>query len=818
MFTNHLRRSVAAAAVTAAVLPLLAGVALPATAATTVCTPMTQSVHQSINPTSGASLLTTSSTEVTSAATRNGFTDKRGVVFKVSPAARPGLVPVHRMYKGGDFLFVADTAGVGEYENAQTRYGYVSQKIEFYASATKVGCGLEVRRYQKGALHRFSASPADQAKLKAAGWKDEGAKFWAQTAVAPAPGPALTAAPVPAPTTAAPAPVVTPTPAASPTPVPTPVPTVAPTPSPSPSPTPVVPAPAPAPVVPAPAPAPVVPAPVAVAASGSAPVGTTSYPVPADAIFVAGNGSDTARGTQDAPLKTIKGAVTKAVSGQTIVLRAGSYLEAVKIPSTKRITLQAFPHEEVWLDGSVPVSGFTPEGRVFVVDGWTAEFDASPTYTWGSADGTQPGWSFVNPSRPMAAHPDQVWIDGTAQRQVRSLADLTAGSFYVDYGADRLFLGSDPAGRQVRAGSIAKAISVQSAGSELKGIGVRRFSPSVPHMAAVTLESSNIAVENVVIEQTSTTGLAVSGTDVRLKGITLTQNGMLGASATYADRLSATNLKVTDNNTEGFNSAPVAGGFKIGRTRTVQVQDSTFTANNGTGLWFDESVVDLTASGNRITGNSGHGISVEISARAVVAGNVVAGNKGHGLKINNTSDVEVWNNSFISNGRPVNIVQDARRAADRGTPGHDPRQAFPDPTMSWINGPVTVRNNVISGTIGNCLLCVEDYSGQFSAEAMGVTTAGNVLHRATVSAPTWLVVWSRGAGNPAVFATLDTFRAATGQGRSDTELTGGAVADPATFRVSDSARSAAVAQPLPARIAGLLRLPSGTLLTGPAAG
>ncbi|MHA7264689.1 right-handed parallel beta-helix repeat-containing protein [Arthrobacter sp. TMN-37] len=551
---------------------------------------------------------------------------------------------------------------------------------------------------------------------------------------------------------------------------------------------------------------------------GAAPVGTTSYAIPQDALFVAGDGIDTAPGTQDAPLKTIKAAVAAAASGQTIVVRAGSYHEGVLIPETKRITLQAFPSEEVWLDGSMPVKGFTPEGQAFVAEGWTPEFDSSPTYSWGEPDGTRPGWTFIDADHPMAAHPDQVWIDGEAQRQVGSPAELTTGSFFVDYDSDQLFLGSDPSGREVRASSIAKAISVQSSGSAIKGIGVRRFAPSVPHMGAVTLESSEISVKDVVIEQTSTTGLAVSGANVRLEGITLTSNGMLGASATYADGLSAVNLKVTGNNIEGFNHSPVAGGFKIGRTRTAHVQDSVFKANNGTGLWFDESVFDLTASGNELIGNRGHGISVELSARAVIAGNVIAENEGHGLKINGTSDVEVWNNSLIDNGRPINIVQDARRASDPAQPGHDPRQDFPDPTMTWINGPVALRNNVISGTTGNCLLCVEDYSREFSGEDMGVTTSGSVFHRDSGSTPIWLVIWSRGAEDPAVYKNLGGFRTATGQSMHDIELTGAEVADPVTFRIVDTVRSMVIAQPLPDRIAALLRVPSGTLLVGPVSG
>jgi hypothetical protein len=185
------------------------------------------------------------------------------------------------------------------------------------------------------------------------------------------------------------------------------------------------------------------------------------------------------------------------------------------------------------------------------------------------------------------------------------------------------------------------------------------------------------------------------------------------------------------------------------------------------------------------------------------------------LKINNTSDVEVWNNSFINNGRPINIVQDSRRASDPDQPGHDPRQVFPDPTMTWINGPIALRNNVITGTTGNCLLCVEDYSQRFSGEDMEVTTSGNVFHRDSGSTPTWLVIWSRGTEDPAVYKTLGGFRNATGQAAQDIELTGADVADPVTFEINDTVRSAVVAQPLPDHIAELLGVPPGTLLVGP---
>jgi hypothetical protein len=200
-----------------------------------------------------------------------------------------------------------------------------------------------------------------------------------------------------------------------------------------------------------------------------------------------------------------------------------------------------------------------------------------------------------------------------------------------------------------------------------------------------------------------------------------------------------------------------------------------------------------------------------------VVNNVIAGNAGHGLKVNNTSEVEIWNNTFSANGRAINIVQDNRRASDRNTPGHDPRQAFPDPTMSWINGPATIRNNILAnpGPGADCLLCVEDYSGSFSADQLQISALGNAYHRPAGGAGKSAVVWAMAAGKPAVFATPGEFAKATGQEKQHLWLDG---ADPlaAGYRpgAALAGHGADVAQPLPDRIAQLAGQPAGTRSLG----
>lgn len=74
-------------------------------------------------------------------------------------------------------------------------------------------------------------------------------------------------------------------------------------------------------------------------------------------LYVAPAGSDSAAGTLAAPLKSIQVAVDKAVAGDTIYLRAGTYSPTTNIKITKSgtsakpYTLTAYNDEAVTIDG-----------------------------------------------------------------------------------------------------------------------------------------------------------------------------------------------------------------------------------------------------------------------------------------------------------------------------------------------------------------------------------------------------------------------------------------------------------------------------------
>lgn len=549
--------------------------------------------------------------------------------------------------------------------------------------------------------------------------------------------------------------------------------------------------------------------------AGALPVGGTRWAAPSGAVWVSTKGSDASSGTPTRPVRTIGRALAIVRSGGTIVVRGGTYHESVTIAS-KRVTLQNAPGEAVWLDGSRTVTGWVADGRTWRHDKWTTRFDASVGYNKGARDSTASGWRWVNAAYPMAAHPDQVFVGSTALRQVASRAAVVKGTFYLDETTSRLYIGTAPSSGTVRASTLTKALSIRTAGTVVRGIGIRRYSPSIWHIGAVTVEAPDVTLHQVTVQDSATIGVGVIREDVLLSRLTVVRSGLLGVHAATADRLRVVGSRLDHNNVERFNSAPVSGGLKAGRSRGITVDRSSISHNLGQGYWSDVSVYDTRILRSNVVGNRAAGVFLEISARATVADNLITDNGGDGVKVNNTSSVSIWNNTVVRNGRPLNLVQDPRRPYNTSY-GQDRR--YPDdPEMTWLLGPVTVRNNVIGLPRGaNCVLCVEDYSHERTAAQMGVTSNGNVFTRSSAASPSWLTVWSRGAinVNPAVYGSLSAHRSGTRQDLTSLGYTvTGIVATNGTLASAVKRRAATAAAPLPASVAGLVRQPSGVRRLG----
>jgi trimeric autotransporter adhesin len=466
---------------------------------------------------------------------------------------------------------------------------------------------------------------------------------------------------------------------------------------------------------------------------GSLPVGQAQYPVPTNAIFVAPNGDDAASGTHTSPLRTVSAAIAKAGSGATIVLRGGTYHESVTIPPAKSgITIQAYPSERVWFDGSTVVSGWTQVGRTWVHRGWTAHFDHSASFTHGDNSG-----GFVNPAYPMAAWPDQVFIDGVGLKQVQSATRVGPGTFFVNYSAQTLTIGTDPTGHEVRASDIERAFYVAAHGVTLRGFGVRRYATPLPRMGAVVLYGGRDVVQNVVVTDNATQGLSFSGVGNLADHVTAADNGMVGIHANMAGSFTIQNSLIAHNNVEHFNPSPAAAGVKITKSRGVTVRDSVVKDNLGTkGIWLDESDVGFTLASNTVTGQPVN-VQVEISDTGIVANNTVSGG-ALGIYLFDTGNVRVYNNDVSDNTvGSIFLSQDARREANRSDPGHYPRQPIPDPKCPWLTRNITVANNVFGPYPRGGLFqfYALDKETHIPADAMHLVITGNAFQGTTSDPP-----------------------------------------------------------------------------------
>ena len=554
------------------------------------------------------------------------------------------------------------------------------------------------------------------------------------------------------------------------------------------------------------------------AAAGAVSVGSASYAVPSGAKFVSPSGSNSASGSSSSPWRSLAHAVAHAPSGSTVVLRRGTYHESVSVPSGKKLTIQAYPGEAVWMDGSKTVSSWRTDGDDWRLDGWTPRFDTSSSYTSGSSGSSAEYFRFIDPAYPMASHPEQLFVDGAAQRQVKYRSQVVPGTFFVDRTNSRLYMGTNPSGREVRASYLTTALSVSGSGSVVRGIGVRRYATSLPLMGTVRVLASSVMLENVHVADNATQGIFVNKTGVTLRKVTSQRNGSMGVQAVYADGIKVEGSRIGDNNVERWNMAPAAGGLKITRSRGLTFKNNVFSGNHGTGLWMDESSYDAKIIGNDMTGNASHGSSFEISSNAIFADNLVAKNKSQGLKINNAANVQVWNNTVVGNGgRPIWLVQDSRLASNTSTYGHDPRRPNPDPTVTWVLKNLSVHNNVFSGTSSSnkTLLQLQDDALDRTAGSIGITTNGNAYHRPSTSSPNYGTIWASGQTNPYVFTTLSKFRSATGQESRGKEFIGSAIVD-SSYRPTSALRDVtyATATPLSSTIASLTGKAEGSRHVG----
>jgi parallel beta-helix repeat protein len=379
----------------------------------------------------------------------------------------------------------------------------------------------------------------------------------------------------------------------------------------------------------------------------------TNYPIPAGAYFVSPNGKDTNTGkSYDSPL-SVKKAIASAPSGSTIVFKGGIYRN-VTTGINRKLTLQAYPHEQPWLKGSIEVKDWVADGATWRKDNWTYSLPVVKE-------------TYITPDYPMARYTDMVYVNGVSLKQVANKASVVPGTFYVDKANNKLYIGNNPANKTVESTVLPNAFrmwknrSSDPSNTVIRGLGFAHYAQTSIFVGApnVTLENNTFAWNG---EQGVTFGNNAygGGSDARVRGNIFSYNGRNGLGG-LSHRILIEQNTISYNNIERFRKTWDAAGVKFIKSHGSVFRNNIVENNFATGIWFDASCLNTTIANNTSRSNESIGIQYELSHKAFVTGNAVY-NNGAGIMLADSSGSQVSNNTLGNNRykEPI-IVKDSPR-------------------------------------------------------------------------------------------------------------------------------------------------------------
>ena len=462
----------------------------------------------------------------------------------------------------------------------------------------------------------------------------------------------------------------------------------------------------------------------------------TNYPIPGGAYFVSPDGKDSNSGkTPNSPWPVQK-ALRKAASGTTIVFRGGTYRNVNAGFIDKKMTLQPYPHERVWIKGSNKVNGWVPDGGIWRKDDWAYSFPPIM------------GKQAVDPNYPMADYRDMVYINGVSLKQVATKAEVVPGTFYVNSANKKLYIGDDPGNGIVEATARKAALNIWKHGSYdpsytvIRGLGFAHYANQAIGVGAghVTIENNTFVwngIDGIEFWGTGDGGKLGINSDAVVRSNIFSFNGAKGLGGNMVHRMLLENNIVSYNNIEHFSKIWEAGGIKIIASDGVFLRNNIVEHNFGHGIWIDVSATNATIVNNLSRYNESVGIFYEISHNGMIASNVAYKN-GVGIMLSDTTNTRVYNNTLSMNNNDL-VVKDTERV------NYNSAQVAAG--ITWIARNNVVKNNILSNaTTSGALLDASNCDTKYNSGLMISDFKNNAYYRTFSGRPRNAIKWSLGDG------------------------------------------------------------------------
>ncbi len=408
---------------------------------------------------------------------------------------------------------------------------------------------------------------------------------------------------------------------------------------------------------------------LAPAAAGAQPSGGPYGPIPqtydvpkaaGHVYYVAPDGKADAAGAVPGEPTTVESAIARVVGGDAIIMRGGTYRTG-GMEFNQGITIQPYRDEVPVLKGTQVATEWESLRDGLWRTPWKRLFPQKPADWWQRArEGMRtPLHRFNN---------DMVFIDGEFLQSAGWEGGLDAHSYFVDYEGGYVYIAVNPKGHLIEITAHDSAFvrtmrPVRGRASDRKGPAIRGVTFTQYAYRALEVEG----VEPDGPADPSTFGKDVVGTI--LENVTITYCSRVAAYL-RGDGLVLRNSLISDTSTEGIyiiGSADVLLERNIFRRNNIERitgyypsavkifnQSYRVTCRDNlvveqpysNGIWYDVGNVDGVFVNNWVE-NAMDGFFFEISKGAIAAGNVFV-NCDKGIRILNSSNVRVYQNTFVN--------------------------------------------------------------------------------------------------------------------------------------------------------------------------